>query len=311
MRGLGTQRRGTVASLGASALFGVIFYVAGVIDASAEAIFGWRMIVTAVGSAYVVLSPARRSLLLELFALLRSRWWMPIALMLASALLGIQTWLFAWAPEHGRALDASLGYLLLPIVLVLVGAFVFRESVTRLQWLAVGLAVAAVGVKLVLGGAPSWVTAAVSLGYGLYFAIRKGLRLDHEMAFALESLLVAPAAIVLVLAVPDGLSAGASIPVLAASLAGAVAMSAYVTASRLLSMPVFGLLTYLEPVLLFGVALLLGETMRAPDFLTYGLLAVALATLSIGAFSRGGAPRVQQVHKPTRRASRTLLPAND
>ena len=57
------------------------------------------------------------------------------------------------------------------------------------------------------------------------------------------------------------------IPLLGAISAGA--LIAYVLASRLLPFGLFGLLSYVEPVLLVGVALLLGETIGRDQWLTY------------------------------------------
>ncbi|MNE24429.1 hypothetical protein D3C80_1177180 [compost metagenome] len=59
----------------------------------------------------------------------------------------------------------------------------------------------------------------------------------------------------------------ALIPVLGAISASA--LIAYVLASRLLPFSLFGLLSYVEPVLLVGVALLLGETIGPDQWLTY------------------------------------------
>ena len=39
-----------------------------------------------------------------------------LLLLVSSALLGVQLWLFMWAPLHGKALPVSLGYFLLPLV---------------------------------------------------------------------------------------------------------------------------------------------------------------------------------------------------
>jgi chloramphenicol-sensitive protein RarD len=72
--------------------------------------------------------------------------------------------------------------------------------------------------------------------------------------------------------------------VVAAALAGAVAMTAYLAASRLLTLPVFGLLSYVEPVLLVGVALLLGDVIAGWDVVVYALLAGALGLLSLDGF---------------------------
>lgn len=291
--------RGAAASLTASVLFGLVFYAAGVAGASSDAFFGWRILVTAACSALVLCTPGGRSTLDEFLAVLRSTWRAPLALAFTSGMVGVQMWLFAWTPEHGHALDASLGYLLLPIVLVVHGRVVFDHRVTGTQWFAVGLAAVAVGTKVALSGAFSWVTVAVCAGYGLYFAVRRVARLDLPATFAVEALLISPVAMVLVLATPGGLEAATNVAVLGAGVAGAAAMWAYLSASRLLSMPVFGLLTYVEPVLMFSVALLLGETLQVADVVTYGLLAVALATLSVGSRRRtrpAPAFAVERVH---------------
>lgn len=72
------------------------------------------------------------------------------------------------------------------------------------------------------------------------------------------------------------------IPVLGAISASA--LIAYVMASRLLPFSLFGLLSYVEPVLLVGVALLLGETIGADQWLTYLPIWGAVVVLVIEGF---------------------------
>lgn len=285
-----TEARGVIASLVASILFGLIFYVSGTVDASAEWVFGWRILLTAACYAALLASRRGRRGLADLRATLRSARWRPVLLVCSSVLVGAQLWLFVWTPVHGHALDASLGYLLLPIALVLVGRFVFRTPVSRVQWAAVLVAAGAVAVKVASAAAVSWVTVAIALGYAAYFLLRRRAGLDAPAAFGAEVALLCPAAVVLVLTSEGATTAGGQAAVLGAALAGAVAMSAYLAASRLLTMPVFGLLSYVEPVLLVGVALLLGDEIGGTDVAVYGLLAVALALLAVDGF-RGVRPR--------------------
>lgn len=233
-----------------------------------------------------------RRLLGELWHALMRVWWMPVAFACTSFLVASQMWLFSWAPAHGHALDASLGYLLLPIVLVLVGRIGFKETVSGMQWLAVAMAVAAVGLKVVATAAVSWVTFAVCFGYALYFALRRRFGLDSTAAFGAEVALTVPVAVLLIVVCQGSSSWGGHAAVLFAGLAGALAMSAYVAASTMLSMPVFGLLTYVEPVLMFIVALLLGERLTALDAVVYTLLAVALTVLAIAGFRSAGRARI-------------------
>jgi len=65
-------------------------------------------------------------------------------------------------------------------------------------------------------------------------------------------------------------------------LVSSFALVAYLAASRLLSFSLFGLLTYLEPVLLVVVAVLvLGETVSPTQMVTYGAIVVAILLLCV------------------------------
>ncbi|WP_433675877.1 EamA family transporter RarD [Microbacterium gorillae] len=281
----GHSVRGVVSSLVASAMFGAMFLVSGLLDASAESMFGWRMLVTGACFLLALFWASGRSSLADLIVLLRQRWWMPLVLVCTAMLVGVQMWLFAWSPMHGHGLDASLGYLLLPIVLVLSGRFLFHERVTRMQWWAVAVAAVAVTIKVVFSATFSWVTILVCLGYAAYFALRKRHHLDTQAAFGAEVAILCLAAVPLIALNPGARTVGEQSVVLLVGLGGAVAMTLYLAAARLLTLAVFGLLSYVEPVLMFVAALLLGERVVTSDAVAYGLLAVALAILSVGSTS--------------------------
>lgn len=281
----GHPLRGVAASLGASALFGLIFYISGVVDAPSEMVFGCRILVTFGCYAVLLLHPAARAALAAYWAALRAARWNPALLAGLSLLVGLQLWLFIWGPMHGHALSISLGYLLLPIVLVLAGRFVLSAHVTTAQWVAVAIAGVAVASKISLSPDVSWTTFAVCLGYPLYFVIRRRAGLDGPAAFGVEMAVLGPVAIALVaLADTSGVSPSGYAGVAAVAFAGAAGMAAFLAASRLLTLPVFGLLGYSEPVLLVGVAILLGERIQAPDLVVYAMLAVALAILATDGF---------------------------
>ena len=282
--GSGTAR-GVGAAVLAAVLFGVIFYLSGVTDASTEVVFGWRIVLTFACYALVLLHPAARTLLCAAWAAMTRTRWLPPIFLLLCALVGVQLWMFSWAPSHGHALDASLGFLLLPLVLVLGGRIALRAEITRGQWIAVGITGLAVAVKIALTPVLSWVTFAICLGYPAYFVLRRRLGLDSPMAFGLEVTVLAPAAGVLILAGdkhPSGTAGGFALVVV--GIAGAGAMAAYLAASRLLSLPLFGLLGYLEPVGLVAVGLLLGERMHGIELIVYAMLAVALAVLAVDGY---------------------------
>jgi chloramphenicol-sensitive protein RarD len=67
-------------------------------------------------------------------------------------------------------------------------------------------------------------------------------------------------------------------------LISASALVVYIIASRLLPFSLFGLLSYVEPVLLLGVALLLGESIKSGEWLTYIPIWMAVVVLVFEGF---------------------------
>ena len=279
--------KGLAASVAASVLFGALYYLAPLLaPLDGEQIFGWRVLCTLPFTTVLLLAQGQwpRVRLLALRA-----WRQPLlALGLAgsAAMLGVQLWLFLWAPLHGRALPVSLGYFLLPLVMVLAGRVLYRERLSRLQWLATLLAAAGVAHEVLRAGGMSWETWLVALGYTVYFVARRRMRTDHLGGHWLDMLLLVPAALWFVLRAPSSLPLVADnahlwalVPVL--GVVSAVALALYMAASRLLPLGLFGLLSYVEPVLLALVALLLGESIGAAQWPTYGPIFAAVAVLVI------------------------------
>lgn len=250
-------------------------------------IFAWRIVWTVPGALLLV---GIRGRLGELIAIARASLCAPVRglmLLLASALLGTQLWLFMWAPLHGRLLEVSLGYFLLPLSMVLVGRFYYREHLVPLQWLAVGFAALGVAHELWATHAFSWPTVVVAVGYPPYFILRRKLGGDSLATFALEMLLLLPVAVT-VIALSPSAQAALQRPLLWAVLLpglGALstaALASYLAASRLLPMALFGILGYVEPVLLvlFSVTLL-GETLSAEQIVTYAPIWMAVAVTAV------------------------------
>ncbi|WMI97262.1 EamA family transporter RarD [Pseudomonas chlororaphis subsp. aurantiaca] len=275
--------KGIALSVLASVLFAVMyFYTSLLAPLTGVEIFGWRMLLTApCMTVFMLLSGEWR----HVGAILKRLLGQPLlllALPLSAALLGVQLWLFMWAPLNGYSLDVSLGYFLLPLTMVLTGRIVYGEQLSRLQTIAAGLATLGVLNELYQAGSFSWATLLVAIGYPVYFVLRKRLAADNLGGLWLDMALLLPIALWFVQSGEQGFAVVDQhpwlyllIPLL--GLISASALVAYIIASRLLPFSLFGLLSYVEPVLLLGVALLLGESIKAGEWLTY--LPIWLAVL--------------------------------
>ena len=70
-------------------------------------------------------------------------------------------------------METSLGYFINPLVTVLLGVVVLRESLRRMQWAAVGLGMLAVAVLAVDYGRPPWIALALAVTFAGYGLIKK------------------------------------------------------------------------------------------------------------------------------------------
>ncbi len=267
------MHKGVALSVMASCLFAVMYYYTSLLKPlGAGEVFGWRMLLTLPCVTLFMISTGDWKLVRALTARLRQSPLLLGPMLLSAALMSVQLWLFMWAPMHGRSLEVSLGYFLLPLTMVLLGRVVYGEHLSHLQKIAVCCALVGVGNELLRLGGFSWETMVVCLGYPLYFILRRKIKTDNLGGLWWDMLLVLPMAVLFIYqgnpsVVEQFPRFYLLIPVLGAISASA--MVSYILASRLLAFSVFGLLSYVEPILLVGVALLLGESIGRDEWMTY------------------------------------------
>jgi chloramphenicol-sensitive protein RarD len=217
-----------------------------------------------------------------------------LRLLSLSALLIAANWLlYIWSVQHAHVLEASLGYFINPLVNVALGVALLGERISRVQKVAVALALAGVAVFASQGGA-MWIALGLALTFGLYGLVRKIAAVDALAGLLVETLLLAgPAVAVLGLAASTGEGAFGRDPHLDALLIGAGAVTAaplllFGAAARRLKLTTLGLLQYLAPTLQFAEAVLVfGEPFRAVHLVTFGLIWAGCALYAWDAWSAG------------------------
>lgn len=277
------QSLGVAYSLAAAALFAILYYYATLLHPmSGEQVFGWRMALTVPFAAAFLLLTGQWNLVTDILRRLRREPLLWLALPVSAALLGVQLWLFMWAPLNGRALDASLGYFLLPLTLVATGRLVFREPLSRLKLVACLVAALGVANELLVAQGVSWPAFVVCLGYPLYFSLRRWLRTDNQGGMLIDMALagvvglgfIGHPADLATLTLPQLLLIGEL------GAMSATALGLMITASQRLDLALFGLLSYVEPILLVVVSLLLGERIEGARWLTYGAIWLAVSLVA-------------------------------
>jgi chloramphenicol-sensitive protein RarD len=219
-------------------------------------------------------------------------------LTLTALLIGANWLLYVYAVTGGHILAASFGYYLNPLANVLLGRFVLRERLSRLQWVAV--AVAAAGISVLAAGALGqlWISLTLCITFALYGLLRKIVPADAVTGLAIETAILFPLAIAWL-----GWLLAASQPVMGFSnrdaglllLAGIVSTTPlilFTAAARRLPYSTLGMLQFAAPTLQFLIAVLLyGEPFTTAHAIAFPAIWAALA-LYVVALVR--APRLPQ-----------------
>ncbi len=113
----------------------------------------------------------------------------------AALMISTNWFVFITSIQIGKAVEASLGYYIFPLVAVLLGAVAFRERLGKAQFFAVCLAAMAV-ITLTIGlGVPPWIALVLASTFGLYGLVKKGLPLGPVVSVTAEVLILSPIAL--------------------------------------------------------------------------------------------------------------------
>ena len=277
---------GVVYAVISNVLFGALYaYSHFLAPLSGTQVFIWRMLamwVTLIG--FLLMSGRLNVHLDKLRALKTAKQW--AWLLLPTPIFLSQLWLFMWAPVNNQGVQTAMGYFLFPLMMVVFGCALFGEKLSRLQWMAVGFAALGVGSEIVRTQSVSWATLWVCGTYPLYYIIRRLQGIDAITGMLVDLTLFAPLALAyLFFIAPSSLTLVAGSGFFMVMLAGlgilsVLAMKTNIDASQMLPVNVYGMMSYLEPALLFILAVtLLGNPFESSMIYSYGFIWLGIVFL--------------------------------
>ena len=108
------------------------------------------------------------------------------------------TWgVFIWAVSHGHLIDSSLAYYMNPVLAILFATIIFKEKLTRLQWLAVAVTLAGLLITVIRYRQIPWIALIIGGSFAVYGALKKSVHTDAITATFVETLMTAPLFLVL------------------------------------------------------------------------------------------------------------------
>lgn len=214
-----------------------------------------------------------------------------LTLAIAAGLIAVNWLTYTYGVTTGQAVEASLGYFINPLVSVLLGVFVLKETLRPLQWAAVGIGFIAVIVLTFSYGKLPWIALTLAVSFGLYGFVKKrvGPRVDAITSLTVETIVLAPlaAATMIFLAVSGSASlashgSGHFWLLVSSGVITAVPLLFFGASARRLPMTTIGLLQYFAPVLQFVVALaVFHEAMTLDRWIGFGVVWLALLVLTV------------------------------
>ena len=280
--------KGLVAAIASNVLFSMLFlYSTWMHPMNGTEVFAWRM-VAMLASVCVLMGMGDGWKAAERFVRETGRDWKRwFLIMLPAPIFASQLWLFVWSPVNGEGVNVAMGYFLFPLAMLACGRIWFKETLNRLQTVAVVSACLGVAWELVRSGAFSWATVWVFGTYPIYYLVRRKLGVPALIGLTFDLLVIAPCALFYILTQTDTINLIASTPkligfIVLLGINSAVAMHLNLKASQLLPIAVFGMLSYLEPVLLFIISIAwLGEPLESGALIGYGFIWLGLSLMMV------------------------------
>jgi chloramphenicol-sensitive protein RarD len=217
---------------------------------------------------------------------------------LASFLITVNWGTYIWAVNNNHIVESSLGYYINPLVSVLLGIIVFKEKLSFWQLFSFFLAVLGVLNMTVHFGAIPWVSLLLAVTFGLYGLCKKMIRLGAITGITLETLFIAPFALIYLNHVHNSGAGAFSFgdPGTAGLLAGAGIVTAvplvlFAGGAKRLPLTIVGFLQYISPT----ISLSLGVFLFHEQFTGVHLASFMLIWAALTIFSLSGTRSFSQL----------------
>lgn len=213
----------------------------------------------------------------------------------AAVLITFNWGLYVWAVDIDRIVETAIGYYLNPLVTILLGMVVFKERMSAVEWIAVGLCCIGIAFFTVNYGQFPWISIGLALSFGIYGAVKKKGGYPAIEALAFENLVaVGPAiAFAFVLAMVTG-SHGflgdtqtlhgwtITLMLIGGGVVTAVPLILFATAANSIPLTVLGFIQYLSPTLALLVGVFVnGEAFTLAHAVCLGCIWTGIALVAI------------------------------
>lgn len=217
-----------------------------------------------------------------------------IAMLVCSLTISANWLIFIWAVTNGKVMETSLGYYMNPLISVFFGVLFLKESLSKGQWTALGLAGVGVLYLTFQYGVFPWVALSLALTFALYGLAKKMLRMDGIIGVTLETLLVTPIALLyLGMLQTQGTDVAWSMDgwkIVLLTLSGAATalpLMWFAEATKTLPLSTIGFIQYLSPTMsLITAVFLFGEPFTVTHLISFTCIWSALVVFTVSSMRK-------------------------
>ena len=254
---------------------------------SSFSVLSHRIIWSGFWMLFLVIATGRQQLRMDI-QILRTHLTQLGLLLLAAILISINWFTYIWAVTNQHVLDTSLGYYINPLLNVLLGILIYKESLLWPQKLSIAIAILGVAIMTVQLGTLPIVSIVLAVSFSLYGAVKKRLTIHPFSSIAFEAWLITPIALWYLTAIdttswtfienltPTGLL------LIGAGLTTSIPLILFSYGARLLPLNILGFLQYLSPTMGFFLAIFyFGESFGTAQLIAFGCIWVALVLFTL------------------------------
>lgn len=215
--------------------------------------------------------------------------WSKLKYLIPAAIIITVNWgMYIWAVNADHVIEASLGYYMNPLVVCLFGIVFFKEKVNAPQVIALLLALIGVVISTVQYGSFPFVALTFAISFTLYGTCKKLAHAGGIESVGIETLLVAPLALLFVIFAPQSHASLAVVTVpqmlllMGSGIATAVPLMLYSKGVNELPFVVLGFLQYIAPTIMLVIGIWQGEAFTTDQAISFGFIWIGLIIFSIG-----------------------------
>lgn len=212
-----------------------------------------------------------------------------LRLFCSTVFITINWGLYIWAINSEHVVEASMGYYMNPLFVVLIGVLVLKEKLSIYQMISLFMAALGVVIITVQYGSIPWVSLILAISFAFYGLMKKKLKLDATVGLALETAILTPIVLSFILyrqylgIEAIGTVSAASVSILIGSgIVTALPLLWFAEGANIIPLSSMGFLQYIAPT----ISLILGifvfkESFTRAHMISFGFIWAGLIVYSL------------------------------